>query len=268
MEKSVQAHNAKGVAKNHSLEESMEKPLNRWPARLDLVQGGTGLVLVLFMWAHMFFVSSILLGEDAMYWVARMFEGEPLFGKPYPILVSLFALFILFLMGLHAALALRKFPANYAEHSHFYRHMLRFKHRDTLLWYVQVITGFALFFLASVHLYQLISNPSDIGPYASSDRVWSGRMWPLYLILLFAVEIHGGIGIYRLVIKWGWFLGKNPRKARRRLQVIKWFITAFFLILGLVTLAAYMKIGAAHAGQVGERYVPSHLKSNPAETHP
>ena len=40
------------------------------------------------MWAHMLFVSSILLGEDAMYFVARLFEAEPIFGKPYPILVS------------------------------------------------------------------------------------------------------------------------------------------------------------------------------------
>ena len=82
-------------------------------------------------------------------------------------------------------------------------------------------------------------------------------MWPLYLVLLFAVEIHGGIGIYRLVIKWGLFLGTNAVKARRRLQIIKWIITSFFLVLGIVTLAAYMKIGAEHAANVGERYVPS-----------
>ena len=231
---------------------------NLWPARLDKIQGISGLILVLFMWAHMFFVSSILLGEDAMYWVARMFEGEPIFGKPYPILVSLFAGLIFILIVLHAALAMRKFPANYAEYHQLFAHLRRFRHRDTWLWYFQVLTGFALFFLASIHLYQLISHPADIGPYASSDRVWSGRMWPLYLILLFVVEIHGGIGIYRLFIKWGVFLGNDANKARHRLAVIKWLITAFFLLLGLATLAAYMKIGAAHANQVGQRYVPTY----------
>jgi succinate dehydrogenase/fumarate reductase cytochrome b subunit len=30
---------------------------SRWPARLDLAQSASGLLLVLFMWAHMFFVS-------------------------------------------------------------------------------------------------------------------------------------------------------------------------------------------------------------------
>ena len=31
---------------------------SRWPARLDLVQSASGLILALFMWGHMFFVSS------------------------------------------------------------------------------------------------------------------------------------------------------------------------------------------------------------------
>lgn len=46
-----------------------------WPARLDLLQSASGLFLGLFMWLHMLFVSSILLGNDAMWAVARFFEG-------------------------------------------------------------------------------------------------------------------------------------------------------------------------------------------------
>ena len=48
---------------------------SRWPARLDWVQSASGLLLALFMWGHMFFVSSILLGKDAMWSVTRFFEG-------------------------------------------------------------------------------------------------------------------------------------------------------------------------------------------------
>ncbi len=66
----------------------MSRKLNLWPAHMDLLQSLTGLVLVLFIWGHMFFESSILLGKDAMYWVAKMFEGEHIFGRPYPLLVS------------------------------------------------------------------------------------------------------------------------------------------------------------------------------------
>lgn len=231
--------------------------LNRWPARLDMIQGVTGLLLVVFMWAHMGFVSSILLGKDAMYFVARMFEGEPIFGKPYPLLVSMVAAVVFILFAVHALLALRKFPASYRQYQVLHKHLGWFRHPDTALWLLQVITGFALFFLASVHLYQMAFHPADIGPYASADRVWTGRMWPLYLVMLFAVELHGGIGFYRLLVKWGVFLGDNPKRNRRRLQKIKWGITGFFLVLGLVTLGAYMKIGIEHADRAGERYVPA-----------
>lgn len=235
----------------------MVAPPSRWPARLDVAQGFTGLLLVLFMWAHMGFVSSILLGKDAMYFVARLFEGEPFFGKPYPILVSLVAAVVFVLFVVHAVLALQKFPSSYRQYRALHFHLGSFRHPDTLLWALQVITGFALFFLASVHLYQMAFHPGDIGPYASADRVWTGRMWPLYLVMLFAVELHGGIGFYRLLVKWGVFLGDNPKRNRRRLQKIKWGITVFFLALGLVTLAAYMKIGYEHADRAGERYVPA-----------
>src|SRR5690606_4990244 len=93
----------------------MVAPISRWPARLDVIQGVTGLLLVLFMWAHMGFVSSILLGKDAMYFVARMFEGEPIFGKPYPFLVSIVAAVVFILFAVHALLALRKFPSSFSQ---------------------------------------------------------------------------------------------------------------------------------------------------------
>ncbi|MGE5769626.1 MAG: succinate dehydrogenase/fumarate reductase cytochrome b subunit, partial [Betaproteobacteria bacterium] len=36
---------------------------SRWPARLDLLQSASGLFLALFLMAHMFFVSSILISQ-------------------------------------------------------------------------------------------------------------------------------------------------------------------------------------------------------------
>jgi len=229
-----------------------------WPAWLDLIQGGSGLALVLFTWAHMFMVASILLGNDAMYFVARMFEGEPIFGEPYPVLVSLVAATIFLLFIVHAVIAIRKIPAGYREFRLFQHHARGIKHGDTNLWMLQVVTGFILMFFASGHIYQMFIHPADIGPYASSDRIWSGRWWPLYLVLLFSVELHGGIGVYRLALKWGWFTGKTGYTSRKTLQRVKWVITGFFLILGITTLAAYMKLGYAHRDSVGERYQLQH----------
>jgi fumarate reductase subunit C len=230
---------------------------SRWPARLDLAQSTTGLALGLFMWVHMLFVSSILISEDAMWTVTKFFEGYFFFGVAYPGIVSAVVAVVFLLFIAHAGLALRKFPANYAQYRTFRIHMGEMRHEDTTLWFWQVVTGFAMFFLASVHLYQMMMHPADIGPYASADRVWSLRWWPLYLVLLFAVEIHGGIGLYRLAVKWGWFGGKDANATRRNLKRLKWGLTVFFLVLGLATLAAYMRLGAAREGRVGEPYVPT-----------
>jgi fumarate reductase subunit C len=237
---------------------------SRWPARLDLLQSGTGLALGLFMWGHMFFVATILLGKDAMWTVARVFEGYFLFGRPLYWLVSLIVGTVFALFIAHAALALRKFPSSYRQYRTYREHMADMKHDDTTLWYWQVVTGFALFFMASVHLYIMLTRPDRIGPFESADRVWSDLMWPLYLVMLFAVEFHGGIGLYRLALKWGWFEGADPVRARQKLRVFKWAITAFFLLLGLATLAAYMKIGLEHAPLYGQPYVPAGMATGHA----
>ncbi len=244
------------MEKHHGHAASNAATMNRGPAWLDVLQGGSGLVLVLFMWAHMLFVSSILLGVDAMYAVARMFEGEFIFGRPYPLLVSGAVAFVSLIFVLHAIVAIRKIPASYREYRLFLRHASIFKHSETRLWLVQVITGLVLMLLACAHLYQMLVNPGAIGPYASADRVWSGRWWPLYLVLLVSVEVHGGIGLYRLALKWGWVNPRSGAAGREQLRRVKWAITGFFLALGLLTLAAYMKLGYEHRHNVGERYVP------------
>jgi fumarate reductase subunit C len=232
---------------------------SRWPARLDLAQSLSGLALALFMWGHMFFVSTILLSKDAMWTVTRFFEGYYVFGRSYPIVVSVIVAGVMALIVLHALLAMRKFPGSFRQVHTFVEHRATLKHADTTLWWVQALTGFALFFLAFPHLHQMLIHPADIGPYESADRVWTGLWWPLYLVLLFVVELHGGIGLYRLAVKWGWLTGDgdDANATRRKLKIAKWAITVLFLALGLATLAAYMKIGYEHRERAGERYVPA-----------
>lgn len=237
---------------------------SRWPARMDLAQSLTGLALGLFMWGHMFFVSSILISKDAMWTITKFFEGYFFFGQAFPGIVSVIVAGILALLVTHAFLAMRKFPANYGQYRMFLGHRKMMAHEDTTLWWVQAVTGFLLFFMATVHLYQMLMHPGLIGPFESADRVWTGRWWPLYLIMLFCVELHGGIGLYRLAVKWGWFEGADPNASRKRLKLLKWALTVFFLVLGLATLAAYMKIGYEHRDRAGERYTPAWVQQQPA----
>jgi fumarate reductase subunit C len=242
---------------------------SRWPARLDLLQSGTGLILALFMWGHMFFVSTILISNDAMWTITKFFEGYFFFGHSYPIMVSFVVLVIATLIVGHAFLAVRKFPINYRQFTTFVAHKNMMHHEDTTLWFWQLMTGFVLFFAAMPHVYVMLMRPDLIGPYSSGDRVWSGNYWPLYILLLLAVELHGGIGLYRLAVKWGWFEGSDPAATRSKLKKLKWALTAFFVVLGFATLAAYIKIGIGQVerNNVGNPYVPAALQKAP-ETAP
>ncbi len=229
---------------------------SRWPAWLDLLQGVSGLLLVLFMWAHLFAVSSILLGKDAMYGVTKFFEGSLFFATPQPWLVSLVALAIFTLFAIHTLLALRKIPQGYRQWRAWSRHMRGMAHADTTLWLVQVVTGLVLMFFATAHLLELFLHPGNIGPHALAARI-AGGGWVLGLILLFAVEVHGGIGVYRLILKWGWFGSTDTPRRRKLLRRAVYALVAFLLVLGLTTQLAYLRIGAEAAVQAGERYVPA-----------
>jgi len=232
--------------------------LNKMPARLDFLQSLTGVILALFISGHILFESSILISHDAMYMMTRLFEGYYFLGSNHPWIISALASSILFIIIVHAILALRKFPTNYKQYKIMKEHTVRMNHHDTSLWIIQVVTGFAMFFLASVHLYMMIVQPDKIGPYLSSERVVN-YMWPLYLLLLFAVVIHAGVGVYRLILKWGLFEAKQQKFMKQRralLRSIMYFVVTLYLTVGVASLVKYMIIGEAHTADDPERYHP------------
>lgn len=241
---------------------TVSKKKSRVPAKLDYLQSATGLFLGLFMWGHMLLVSSILVSKDFMYFVTKMLEGSFIIEGGSPILVSIVAFVVFVVFIVHAAMGLRKLPANYKQYQVMKAHSNNMNHEDTKLWFIQAFTGFSMFFLGSIHIFIIMTNSDTIGPYASSDRVWSNWMWPLYILLLLAVEFHGTIGLYRLSVKWGWFDGKDPKATRIKLKKLKKILTWFFLILGFTTLLAYMKIGYEHSSKAGERYIPTAMITN------
>lgn len=235
--------------------------ISHMPARLDLLQSATGLILALFIAAHLLFEASILISKEAMYTVTKLFEGYYFFGEVYPGIISFFAAAIFFIFIVHALTAMRKFPSSYRQYRIFISHMHKIQHNDTTLWFYQAVTGFMMLFLGSVHLYMMMSQSAPIGPYASADRVYSDWMWPLYLLLLISVILHAGIGLYRLALKWGFFAGTGERiKTRQRRQLLKRVMSISIIIymsISLMSLATYMMIGYEHADHAGERYHPA-----------
>ena len=228
------------------------------PARLDLVQSGTGLILGLFMWAHMCLVTSILLGKGAFNFVAKSMELNFLSptGEGYPVMVFFAVSGILTLFIIHALLGMRKFPISWKQHRIMRDQMQMMNHQDTNLWYIQAITGFIMFFIGSTHLFIMLTNPDKIDPYLSADRFVSGNLWPLYAVLLLCVELHATIGLYRLCMKWGWFIGKDARGSRKRLKTLKKRLTILFLTVGYLAFAVFIAIGIEHKDKAGERYAP------------
>ena len=129
-------------------------------------QSASGLVLALFMWGHMVvrLVDPARQGRDVDdHEVLRgLFLLRPLLSVDR---LAAWSRSVIALIVAHALLAVRKFPINYRQFATFRGHMRTMRHEDTTLWFWQVITGFALFFLASVHLYIMLTRPERIGPF-------------------------------------------------------------------------------------------------------
>lgn len=225
------------------LGKSVEGKKSRIPARLDLIQSGTGLFLGLFMWLHMLFVSTILISKDAFNAVVSLFELRFISDSPFMSYCTfIVAVGVLVIFFVHAALGMRKFPINFRQWQIYRAHASRMKHEDTTLWLIQACTGFIMFFLASAHLMIIATSP-ELSADVSSNRMFTHLMWLFYLVLLFSVELHGSIGLYRLCVKWGWFEGSNYKETRAKLKKAKWVLSAFFIVLGLLSMIAFLKIG-------------------------
>ncbi len=231
-----------------------KKKIDKMPARLDFLQSTTGLILAVFIMGHLLFEASILVSDEMMYRVTLMFEGYYFFGERYPGIVSFLAAAIGTIFVLHAGLAVRKFPASYREYKTITEHTKRMKHEDSSLWMIQVITGFMMFFIGSVHLYIMFSQPENIGPFASSYRVVDELMGPLYFMLLISVVSHAFIGLYRLAMKWGFMEGEDTKKSRTMFKFLMKSMIALYIIVGLSSLARYTYIGMHHDLSDGKRY--------------
>jgi fumarate reductase subunit C len=215
----------------------------------EIISGGSGLILALFMWGHVVLVGSILTGERGFDWMATFLEDYYI---AQPTVAIIFALFLI-----HAVFAARKIPAQLrerkritelakglsrsgrekvatrTEHSPFRPHV------ESMLWIWQVRTGMIMLVLGSFHLIllgldvftPLFGDIAGIESQTSMARVGAG-LWLPYAILLLCVEFHASVGLYRLAIKWGADLWLSRTAMHRIEQVIFWTI----LVIGSITL--------------------------------
>lgn len=212
---------------------------SRWPARLDLAQSTTGLLLGLFLGVHLLLDAAILIGPQAADVVARAFEGAYLFAQPQAWIISVVALVLALLVVVHAALALRKLPGNTAQLRAYRQHAGRMRHADTTLWWLQALTGFALFFLVAPHLLQAMLTPADIGAQPSARRIVHELMVVYYAVFLPVVVLHAAVGVHRVLLKWG----HPPIANRARARQLMWAVAGLYLLIGSAALVAYVRYG-------------------------
>lgn len=216
--------------------------------RYEIASGASGLALALFMWGHLLLVGSILLGtrgfDGLAGWLESMWIAQP----------TVVAVLVLFLV--HAAIASRKIPAQLRERRRMIamarglrvargRPGSEFRpHVESMLWIWQVRTGMVILVLGSFHivllgidvLTPLFGDIPGIEAETSMARV-RGGLWPVYAVLLLAVEFHASVGLYRLFVKWGgaaWL-------PRRTLHVLEQVI--FWVVLGLGGLTLLVLAG-------------------------
>lgn len=194
----------------------------RWEAFMELVELGTGLLLLVFLQFHLLAVSSIILGAEA-------FNKDSQFLDEYYISYVGIPLVIVAIL-VHGVAAMRKAPWRFQEARVVYQHSQRLAHLDTWLWVVQIVTGGAVLILAAIHIWStLITWP--IEAKTSALRI-QGGYFSFYLILLAVAEVHAMAGLYRILVKWGWW-------HRSRFINYLLFITAFFVVLGFVALIIF-----------------------------
>ena len=223
----------------------------------EVISGGTGFVLALFMWGHVVLVGSILTGERGFNWMATMLED---YFIAQPTVIAIFTLFLV-----HAVFAARKIPAQLAErkrvialadglrnsgrervptrtpHSPFRPHV------ESMLWIWQVRTGMIILVLGSFHLSllgldvftPLFGKGAGIESTTSMARVGAG-LWLPYAILLLCVEFHASVGLYRIFVKWGADLWMSRSTLHRLEQVIFWLVLGIGA-LTLVVLAGWVE---------------------------
>ena len=224
---------------------------------VEIISGGSGLLLALFMWGHVILVGSILTGERGFDWMATMLEDYYI---AQPTVAAIFTLFII-----HAALAARKIPAQLEERKQMIELAQGLKqsgretvasrrsnspftpHLESMLWIWQVRTGMVILVLGSFHLIllgldvftPLFGEHAGIESSTSLARVAAG-LWLPYGILLLCVEFHASVGLYRLAVKWG--SGWLPRRSvlHRVEQLIFWLVLGVGM-LTLVVLAGWLE---------------------------
>lgn len=199
----------------------------RWDGILDWCQMLSGAGLILFMWAHMMLVASVVISPNVMNAIAGFFEDTGMAQVGGPLI------FLVFLT--HFVLAARKIPFRMEGQKIILSHSRMMHHGDTWLWVVQAVSAMVILIMGSIHMWVVLTD-LPITAAKSAARIQGGFWFVFYLILLPLAELHVGIGFYRIGVKWGFIKSDDRSKFKKGENIL----TAIFIAIGFITLLRFM----------------------------
>ncbi len=192
---------------------------------VELVQMVSGLLLVLFLWTHMVFVASIIIGASSFGALAAFMDKYELL----PIAVVA----VIFMFAAHIGAIARHLPARWAEQKVAWRHAKMIRHYDTWSWLFQIVTGLAILLMALIHI--AVVSYGGISVVFSKGRIDNPAFLVFYLILLLFSEYHASVGLYRIFVKWGFV-------SRRRLEFVLGVVSVLLVVIGCVSLGMFLAL--------------------------
>jgi fumarate reductase subunit C len=205
---------------------------SRASAWLDWLQMLSGAVLILFMWAHMVLVASVIIGPGVMNAIAWFFEATYMAQVGGPVIVLIFLL--------HFVLAARKVPFRAREQRVAWKHARLLKHGDTWLWLVQAVSAMIILIMGAAHMWVVLTDlPITAAKSAARIQQWQWLLF--YAVLLPLVELHVSIGFYRIGVKWGFIRRDNRAKGKK---VERWLM-GVFIAIGILTLIRFATLSIA-----------------------
>jgi fumarate reductase subunit C len=227
------------LAKN--LQTTLNRSYGKTDLYVDLAQSISGVILIGFLWMHMLFVSTIVVSPHLFDLLSEGLDKYYLaqIGIPATILVIV----------IHIFLAGRRAPLRLRDLRITYRLAKMMNHYDTWVWVGQVVTALMVGIMASIHLWTIMgawplraaTSAARVASSGPADITWGGFHFPFYIvfyvIFLIAGEYHGGFGLYRILVKWGWF-------ERHKMGWVLKGITVIIIALGFTALYTFTQIAA------------------------
>jgi fumarate reductase subunit C len=91
--------------------------------------------------------------------------------------------------------------------------------------------------MGAIHMWTVLTN-LPITAAKSAARIQGGYWAVFYFILLPMVELHVGIGFYRIGVKWG-VIKRSNRKSYKRFENI---LIGIFVFIGVITLIRFLTL--------------------------